>query len=103
MVIIESTCADQYSGGQDHRTEDGEGDAAPADAVGEHATVYPGQRPQQWPQEGDLGRVQRGPCRALTAGDEVDLQQLTKREREPDERTEGADVEQCDHPGVPLG
>ena len=39
---------------------------------------------------------------ALPACGEVDLQHLAEREREADERAEGADVEQRDHPGVTL-
>ena len=47
--------------------------------------------------------MQRRLRRALTAGDEVHLQHLAECERESDERAEGADVEQRNHPGVRLG
>lgn len=57
-------------------------------------------RSQHWPDEGDLGGMQRRLGVALTAIDEVDLQLLTKSERETEEGAGGDHVKQRDHPRV---
>ena len=72
----------------------------PPIAVGELAAERPGDRAEQRPDERDLRGVQRGLRGVVAAGEEVDLQHLTEREREADERTERADVEEAHHPGV---
>ncbi len=91
---------DEDAGGERHRDERPDGDASPADPVGEFAAERAGHRAEQGADEGDLCGMEGGLRRGVATGEEVDLQNLPEREAESDERAEGADVEEGNDPRV---